>query len=59
MDHIAWQVFDLFEPQSMVVIEHHAHRCCCAVCATQTRVFFPKRSPRRSEIRLQKGDSAI
>src|SRR6202521_3743034 len=31
-DHIARQVFDLPEPQPLIVTEHRAHRCCCAAC---------------------------
>jgi transposase len=39
--HVARQVFDLPEPQSLVVTEHRAHHCCCAACGTQTRAAFP------------------
>jgi transposase len=40
-DHVARQVFDLPEPQPLIVTEHRAHRCCCAACGTQTRAAFP------------------
>src|SRR5271168_3393025 len=36
-DHIARQVFDLPEPQPLIVTEHRAHSCRCAACGTQTR----------------------
>jgi transposase len=39
--HIARQVFDLPEPQPLVVTEHRAHQCRCATCGTQTRAAFP------------------
>ena len=41
-DHIAQQVFDLPEPQPLIVTEHRAHRCCCAACGTHTRANFPE-----------------
>src|SRR5271165_4741848 len=31
-DHVARQVFDLPEPQPLVVTEHRAHSCRCAAC---------------------------
>jgi transposase len=40
-DHVARQVFDLPEPQPLIVTEHRAHSCCCAACGTQTRANFP------------------
>jgi transposase len=40
--HTARQVFDLPEPQPLIVTEHRAHRCCCAVCGTETRAPFPE-----------------
>jgi transposase len=40
-EHVARQVFDLPEPQPLVVTEHRAHICCCAACGTQTRADFP------------------
>jgi len=40
-DHIARQVFDLPEPQPIIVTEHRAHSCRCAACGTQTRADFP------------------
>ena len=40
-DHIARQVFDLPEPQPLIVTEHRAHSCRCAACGTQTRADFP------------------
>src|SRR6202165_2885037 len=39
--HGARQVFDLPEPQPLVVIEHRAHDCQCAACGTTTRGSFP------------------
>jgi len=41
-DHIARQVFDLPEPQPLIVTEHRAHNCCCAACGAQTRADFPQ-----------------
>ena len=35
------QVFDLPEPEPLIVIEHRAHVCTCAACGTQTRGQFP------------------
>lgn len=40
-DHVARQVFDLPEPQPLIVTEHRAHGCRCAVCDAQTRAAFP------------------
>src|ERR1039457_1477386 len=37
----ARQVFDLPEPQPLVVTEHRAHDCQCAVCGAKTRAPFP------------------
>jgi len=39
--HSARQVFDLPEPQPLVVTEHRAHDCQCAVCGATTRAPFP------------------
>jgi len=39
--HAARQVFDLPEPQPLLVTEHRAHQCQCA-CGTQTRADFPE-----------------
>jgi transposase len=39
--HRARQVFDLPEPQPLVVTEHRAHDCQCAACGTTTRGSFP------------------
>jgi transposase len=39
--HTARQVFDLPEPQPLVVSEHRAHECRCAACGVQTRASFP------------------
>src|SRR5450830_1591089 len=39
--HSARQVFDLPEPQPVVVTEHRAHDCQCAACGTTTRALFP------------------
>lgn len=38
----ARQVFDLPEPQPLVVIEHRAHTCCCGRCGEATRAAFPE-----------------
>ena len=38
----ARQVFDLPEPQPLLVTEHRAHHCRCAGCGTQTRASFPE-----------------
>ena len=40
--HIARQVFDLPEPQPLVVTEHRAHVCCCASCGAATTSRFPE-----------------
>ena len=40
-DFVARQVFDLPEPQPLVVTEHRAHGCRCAACGSQTRAAFP------------------
>jgi transposase len=40
--HVARQVFDLPEPQPLIVTEHRAHGCLCAACGTQTRAAFPE-----------------
>ena len=37
----ARQVFDLPEPQPLLVTEHRAHRCLCASCGAQTQAAFP------------------
>ena len=39
--HTSRQVFDLPEPQPLVVTEHRAHQCLCPACGTQTRAAFP------------------
>jgi len=39
--HSARQVFDLPEPQPLVVTEHRAHQCRCAACGAHTRAAFP------------------
>jgi transposase len=41
-EHVAHQVFDLPEPQPLIVTEHRAHGCRCAACGTQTRAAFPE-----------------
>src|SRR6266566_4550038 len=41
LGHSARQVFDLPEPQPLVVIEHRAHDCQCAACGAKTRALFP------------------
>ena len=38
----ARQVFDLPEPQPIVVTEHRAHSCVCARCGEQTQAAFPE-----------------
>ena len=40
-DFVARQVFDLPEPQPLIVTEHRAHGCRCAACGSQTRATFP------------------
>jgi len=39
--HGARQVFDLPEPQPLVVTEHRAHVCSCARCGAPTQASFP------------------
>src|ERR1700693_6378600 len=39
--HSARQVFDLPEPAPLVVTEHRARDCQCAVCGAKTRAPFP------------------
>ena len=39
--HSARQVFDLPQPQPLVVIEHRAHDCECTACGAKTRALFP------------------
>jgi transposase len=39
--HSARQVFDLPEPQPLVVTEHRAHDCQCTACGAKTRARFP------------------
>ena len=41
--HVARQVFELPEPQPLIVTEHRAHGCRCAACVAQTRAAFPNR----------------
>jgi transposase len=40
-DFVARQVFDLPEPQPLIVTEHRAHGCRCAACGSRTRAAFP------------------
>jgi len=40
--HTARQVFDLPEPQPLIVMEHRAHACLCGRCGTETRAAFPE-----------------
>jgi transposase len=40
-DHTARQVFDLPEPQPLIVTEHRAHVCLCGNCGAETRAAFP------------------
>ena len=39
--HSIRQVFDLPEPQPLVVTEHRAHDCQCTACGAKTRAPFP------------------
>src|SRR5437660_1399485 len=39
--HSARQVFDLPQPQPLVVTEHRAHDCQCPACGVKTRALFP------------------
>ena len=38
----ARQVFDLPEPQPLIVTEHRAYRCRCGRCGGETRALFPE-----------------
>jgi transposase len=40
--HSSRQVFDLPEPQPLVVTEHRAHDCQCPACGAKTRGLFPE-----------------
>jgi len=40
--HTARQVFDLPEPQPLIVTEHRAHVCVCGNCGAATRAVFPE-----------------
>ncbi|MGH7080382.1 MAG: IS66 family transposase, partial [Acetobacteraceae bacterium] len=40
-DYVARQVFDLPEPQPLIVTEHRAYSCLCGACGAQTRAAFP------------------
>jgi transposase len=40
--HTARQVFDLPEPQPLIVTEHRAHACVCGNCGAETRAAFPQ-----------------
>lgn len=40
--HAARQVFDLPEPQPLIVTEHRAHVCRCESCSATTRAAFPE-----------------
>ena len=40
--HAARQVFDLPEPQPLIVTEHRAYACRCARCGVETRAAFPE-----------------
>jgi transposase len=39
--HSARQVFDLPQPQPLVITEHRAHNCECTTCGAKTRALFP------------------
>src|ERR1700730_2772232 len=41
-DHAARQVFDLPEPQPLIVTEHRAFACRCGTCGMTTRAAFPE-----------------
>ena len=41
INFVSRQVFDLPEPQPLIVTEHRAHGCRCAACGSQTRAGFP------------------
>ena len=41
MGDSARQVFDLPEPEPLVVTEHRAHDCRCPACGAKTRAAFP------------------
>jgi len=41
-DHAARQVFDLPEPQPLLVTEHRAFACRCGHCGMKTRAAFPE-----------------
>ena len=41
-DHTARQVFDLPEPQPLLVTEHRAFACRCGHCGMKTRAAFPE-----------------
>ena len=43
--HSARQVFDLPEPEPLVVTEHRAHDCRCPACGAKTRAAFPVTKP--------------
>ena len=40
--YAARQVFDLPEPQPLLVTEHRAHQCQCIACGAHTRAAFPE-----------------
>jgi transposase len=40
--HTARQVFDLPEPQPLIVTEHRAFACLCGKCGAETRAAFPE-----------------
>jgi transposase len=40
--HAARQVFDLPEPQPLIVTEHRANHCRCTACGAETRASFPE-----------------
>ena len=41
-DYDTRQVFDLPQPQPLVVTEHRAHRCRCTACGSVTKGAFPE-----------------
>ncbi len=53
------QVFDLPEPQPLIVTEHRAHGCRCAACGTQTRALVVSRGRRRADARTASGSTPV
>src|SRR6202158_2540972 len=51
--HSARQVFDLPQPQPLVVTEHRAHDCECTACGAKTRALFLLRLAKHKEDTLR------